>query len=679
MEENMSITYTVMSIKGSELPEANPLPFYKSLERNSISDEDRKRFRLHGDADQLFGYETAPRFLPYKVQDQYSRKRSETIQKVIILENEILKATFLSEYGGRLYSLYHKQMERELLFKNPVIQPGNLAILNAWISGGIEWNVGQCGHSFTTCSPLFCAVLKDDKGEDFLRMYEYERCHNYFWHLDFHLPKGSKTLNMYARIINDQEEDTSMYYWSNIAVKEEKTVRIFSGAEEVIYLDAYNHRGFGKGIMPYLPSMPDKDASYPANFEFSNEYFFQTAKEEKAPWEAAVYPDHWLFFERSSSLLRYRKMFCWGTHHGGQRWKDYLSEEGEGDYVEIQGGFAPTQLHGMILEGDSSLEFVQCFGGINKETTPYYDNDWTMAKNRLKMDVDAFISEEYVTGLLKELGKYADKKPENIINYGSGYGALEAHRRKIQSEKPIPMGIYFPHTSITREQREWLHLLEQGYLPDMDAFEIPSSYMIQKPWEELLHKSLTMSKGQNWLTYLHLSIIHMEKGEHDIARSMAEKSIKKSPNALAYRNLALLEKYRENVKGVMESYQLALHQMSNHNNPSIITEYLQFLLSENKAEELWECYQDLPKHLQDEERIFLCAVKAALILDKLDFIPKAFKREHAYIRENETKLSEIWLEYYKKLEEIGGNQLNLTMDEVEKLHPIPREIDFRTL
>jgi len=171
----------------------------------------------------------------------------------------------------------------------------------------------------------------------------------------------------------------------------------------------------------------------------------------------------------------------------------------------------------------------------------------------------------------------------------------------------------------------------------------------------------------------------MEKGEHDIARSMAEKSIKKSPNALAYRNLALLEKYRENVKGVMESYQLALHQMSNHNNPSIITEYLQFLLSENKAEELWECYQDLPKHLQDEERIFLCAVKAALILDKLDFIPKAFKREYAYIRENETKLSEIWLEYYKKLEEIGGNQLNLTMDEVEKLHPIPREIDFRTL
>ena len=68
------------------------------------------------------------------------------------LGNEILKATFLPELGGRLISLLHKPLGRELLNRNPVFQPANLAIRNAWFSGGIEWNIGQLGHTFSTCS-----------------------------------------------------------------------------------------------------------------------------------------------------------------------------------------------------------------------------------------------------------------------------------------------------------------------------------------------------------------------------------------------------------------------------------------------------------------------------------------------------------------------------------------------
>ena len=40
---------------------------------------------------------------------------------------------------------------------NPVFQPGNLAIRNAWFSGGVEWNMGIRGHSVYTCSPVFAA------------------------------------------------------------------------------------------------------------------------------------------------------------------------------------------------------------------------------------------------------------------------------------------------------------------------------------------------------------------------------------------------------------------------------------------------------------------------------------------------------------------------------------------
>src|SRR4051794_22364195 len=58
--------------------------------------------------------------LPYTLQDGYGRERVQRLTKVAVLENEILRAEFLLEYGGRLRSLYHKPTARELLAVNRV-------------------------------------------------------------------------------------------------------------------------------------------------------------------------------------------------------------------------------------------------------------------------------------------------------------------------------------------------------------------------------------------------------------------------------------------------------------------------------------------------------------------------------------------------------------------------------
>jgi len=116
-----------------------------------------------------------PDYLPYPVQDGYSRQRQLTDLKVAVLENDILRATFLLEYGGRLSSLVHKPSGRELLFVNPIFQPGNLAVRNAWFSGGVEWNMGVIGHTPFTCSPLFTARVERTDGTPILRLYEWER------------------------------------------------------------------------------------------------------------------------------------------------------------------------------------------------------------------------------------------------------------------------------------------------------------------------------------------------------------------------------------------------------------------------------------------------------------------------------------------------------------------------
>ena len=92
--------------------------------------------------------------LPYTQQDNYDRDRKERLFKAVILENEHLKAVFLPELGGRLWSLIDKDADRELLYRNPVFQPGNLALRNAWFSGGVEFNVSIKGHHPMTCSDI---------------------------------------------------------------------------------------------------------------------------------------------------------------------------------------------------------------------------------------------------------------------------------------------------------------------------------------------------------------------------------------------------------------------------------------------------------------------------------------------------------------------------------------------
>jgi len=61
----------------------------------------------------------------------------------------VLKATFLLEYGGRMWSLVHKPSGRELLYVNPMFQPANLAIAQRWVRGGRRVEHGRDrAHAF---------------------------------------------------------------------------------------------------------------------------------------------------------------------------------------------------------------------------------------------------------------------------------------------------------------------------------------------------------------------------------------------------------------------------------------------------------------------------------------------------------------------------------------------------
>ena len=124
-------------------------------------------FFLSEDDEIYEGYGRCFNSYPYRQYSCYTRQLREETVKTAVLENTHLKAVFLPEYGGRLWRLFDKDRNRDLLYTNDVLQFSNLAVCNAWFSGGVEWNIGVIGHSPFTTAPLFTAALEHEGTDAF--------------------------------------------------------------------------------------------------------------------------------------------------------------------------------------------------------------------------------------------------------------------------------------------------------------------------------------------------------------------------------------------------------------------------------------------------------------------------------------------------------------------------------
>ncbi|RED75799.1 DUF5107 domain-containing protein [Cohnella phaseoli] len=675
----MKVYTSIVELEGAPLEGENPLPMFASRNPHREVIEDGS---FTPELKTGFGDDTGERYLPYRMQDRYTRRRRPMALKTIVLENELLQAVFLPEYGGRLYALKDRRTGRDVLYRNPAFQPANLAILNAWFSGGIEWNIGQVGHTFGTCSPIHTARMRDRDGHEFVRMYDYERCRNVFWQIDFHLPPGAKELQIYVRIINDNERSVPMYWWTNIAVEETERCRVFAATGKAIYISP-ELSGHGVGELPSLPSLPGGDASYPLEFPFSSEYFFLTPEECRSPWEAVAYEDGRLFYERSTARLRYRKMFCWGHHAGGQRWRDFLAKPGEGGYVEVQGGFAPTQLHGLKMPGNSVWDFTQLIGMDQVDPEKAQAADWHEAQATVERTVDALLNEEQVYAIHERLRGHADQEAGEPLHAGSGWGALERLRRSEREGRSVPEGLSFPDGTLGEPQHAWLALLREGRMPETAAWDVPASWMVQDEWRELLETSLRTEdgRGRNWTAYLHYGVMLLEVGKEEEAKAAWETSLRLRPSAWAYRNLARLAVRQEDEERAAACYEQAYLLSNGFPDRAFAEEYLQLLVRRGEYERAWRLYESLPDELAGGDRIRIVVGAAALELGQDEYMQRLFETEFAIIREGEVLIIDLWYKYHatKLAQERGTELSDALLTEAKAKFPPPGPIDFRMI
>jgi hypothetical protein len=137
--------------------------------------------------------------------------------RMVTLENEFLRVQVAPDLGGRVYSLFDKRIDREILFSNPVVKPVRILPVWGFISGGIEFNF-PIAHSPTSIAPVGCRAGREgDYG--FVRIGEREARTGMEWVVELGLLEGSAVLIQRTALRNRSGVDRPWMLWSICAVR----------------------------------------------------------------------------------------------------------------------------------------------------------------------------------------------------------------------------------------------------------------------------------------------------------------------------------------------------------------------------------------------------------------------------------------------------------------------------
>jgi len=655
----------------AEVGPENPLPPLKSAGDVHVVDQ-----AISGIPEEMLrniAYGRVASLLPYTMQDRYTRQRTSRDFLVAILENEILRATFLLEVGGRLWSLYHKPSGRELLEVNPVFQPANLALRNAWFSGGVEWNIGTTGHSPFTCSPLFAARVETPEGMPILRLYEWERLRQVPFQIDAYLPDGSPVLFVSVRITNPHQETVPMYWWSNIAVPETPRTRVITPSSTA-YSFGYGGAGLAKVPVPVLDGV---DISYPTNIRRAADFFFHIPDGAR-PWITALDEEGRGLVQVSTARLKGRKLFLWGTGEGGRRWQTFLSEPGHA-YIEIQAGLARTQLEHLPMPAQSEWTWVEAYGLMEADPAVVHGSDWQRASGSIAQRTEALIPDAVLQQELARCSRRFDQPPVDMIQRGSGWGALQLLARQREGHPAFcSQGLIFDRASLGEAQQPWVSLLETGLMPVADPLDEVVGYVVDPMWRDRLEQAVH-SDADNWLQWLHLGVMRYHAGDQSGAGDAWHRSMARTGNPWAARNLAVLACEEGLADEAVAHYTAALAYIPGH-LPLVIESGRQ-LLSLGRAEDWLTLVDALPLSVRRVGRVRLLEGRAALETGDLDRVALLFDGTLVVddLREGELSLSELWFEYHtRRLSRDEGLPIDDALRaQVRRDTPVPAFLDFR--
>jgi len=527
--------------------------------------------------------------LPWALQDDWGCERVPGEADVIVMENEIFRAAITPQWGGKVWSLEHKKMKRQMFYNNPAHQPENIGYRKAWTSGGAEWNwaPGHIGHSVFSESPVFAGTIQTERGP-LLRVYEFDRQNFTTWQVDMLLDNETDIFWVHPRITNSNPADLKGYWWTCVAMRINETSRIVVPAEQSVTPCVSWPRGAWtltnttfagpdlQGCASTGTCAWEQDMSFLGNIPTNHDFFFRIYQPQ-TPYIALAETDG--FTVLHSHPLNGTKFFTWGMKEQGTWSEDFMSAsdytnanctkpyydptcpayEHEGAYTELQIGPAPTQMHTFPLPAESVYEWTEWFKAWRADPSKMQDPDYSVPLR----EVDAFMSSKQGVSAGKTRSmddffkKYADIPPEKMLWQGMPYAGLyeEASGRKLAPGCPFPKS----PANISEAPlgiRPWLELLRNGEFSPETLSATPINFEVDALWMQLLRSSMAKN-GETWLHRLYLGTEALEVGNVDAARTHFEASFKLKANVHSARNLATFAPTMEEaVKGYEQAWSL---------------------------------------------------------------------------------------------------------------------------
>ena len=599
-----------------------------------------------GEHDEIYeGFGRKRSAYPYRRDNSYTRELKEKDIKIAVLENDYLKAVFLPEYGGRLWELWDKTTGKNLLYTNDVLRFSNLAVRNAWFSGGVEWNIGIIGHHAFTTQAMYTAETETEDGLPVLRFYESERIRQVPYQIDFWLEEDGRFLNCRMRIVNESSEVIPMYWWSNMAVPEYENGRVVVPAEQ-----AFTGRK-GMIVKVDIPMVDGVEVTDYKKIPNSVDYFF-AIQEEKPKFIANLDQDGYGLLQISTKRLQGRKLFSWGKRPGSDHWQEFLTDKA-GRYVEIQAGLGKTQYGCIPMAPHTSWEWLEQYGAV-QATPGHLDKTHKERADELT----SYVLEAGIPGKLEEKLKATAsmaKKEAKVVITGSGYGSMKDHSRLEGHLK----------YETTESLKKWEKFFETGLLHEPAPEEIPDEFLINEDNLDFLLATLDKQNKDNWYAHYQAGVGYFTREDYTSAEKELKTSwyLRKSAWAAhALASAAVLSGHdTETVQWIGEGLKLE------HKNLSYLKDALK-LLSYCKAwEEIIRWYEAFDEEEKKAGKLRYYYISALYHTGKakeaLELLEENGGLEIPDIREGEDSIAQLYLDIQK----------TLTGKDV----PLPFKYDFR--
>lgn len=302
---------------------------------------------------------------PYTLQDDIDDKIKDKKYHTLILENNYLLVTVISDLGGRVYSVFDKVSQREVFYKNTIVRFAPLAIRGAFFSGGVEFSF-PVAHAPTTCDKVNWDIHENSDGSAAISIGGLEHISRLRWMITLTLFPDRCAMAQDVFLYNPGVISGRYHYWTNASLEAN------DGTEFIYPLHrARSYEFAGSASWPYtrldlilddpglpgmegVPMWPASQLQKPVNLRWQKNMLAQVSIFGKdvewdyfGAWQHKV--NHGYAHVANRKDVSGMKLWSWGNAPVGVVNQSALTDDGS-VYAETQCGAMETQLDFAFLQ-----------------------------------------------------------------------------------------------------------------------------------------------------------------------------------------------------------------------------------------------------------------------------------------------------------------------------------------